>query len=243
MYKKHEAFDSPPLDAILWRYMDFAKYISLLDRRALFFARADTLDDPFEGSVTEATPRLPGEHTGGLVALRRAMRSNIFVNCWYESDDESAAMWKLYARNAGIAVRSTFAGLAKSILTERRIYVGRINYIDYVADPMPTNNAFTPFLHKRKSFEHEREVRAVSQEYKGEEFYEELIQDGDGIYYRVDVHTLINEVVVAPSAKTGNSSLLNRLPRSMDCPTALGVQSWRIHPLSSALLHIAGSCT
>ena len=198
MYQEHSAFKTPPQDAILWRYMDFTKYISLLDRRALFFARADTLDDPFEGSVTAATPRLPGEHTGGLVALRRAMRSNIFVNCWYESDDESAAMWKLYAQHAGIAVRSTYTSLAKSIQTKQPIYIGRIRYIDYVIDPMPTENMFTPFLHKRKSFEHEREVRAVSQESEGGQFYEELVPQGDGKYYGVDVQTLIGEVVVAP---------------------------------------------
>ena len=224
MYKEHSAFDPPPQDCILWRYMDFTKYISLLDRQALFFARADTLDDPFEGSVTEATPRLPGEHTGGLVALRRAMRSNIFVNCWHESDDESAAMWKLYAREAGIAVRTTFSDLVKGIQTEQRIYIGRVNYIDYVMDPMPTGNAFTPFLHKRKSFEHEREVRAVSEEWEGSKFYEELVPQGDGKYYEVDVQTLVGEVVVAPfcqdwlfelvESTTEKYGLTNRVRRS-----------------------------
>lgn len=198
MHKEHSEIEAPPQNAILWRYMDFTKYISLLDRRALFFARADTLDDPYEGSVTAATPRLPGEHTGGLVALRRAMRSNIFVNCWHESDNESAAMWKLYARDAGIAVRSTFTSLARSIQTEHSIYIGRVKYIDYVADPMPTKNIFTPFLHKRRSFEHEREVRAISQDWKGEEFYKELLPQGDGRYYETDVQSLISEVVVAP---------------------------------------------
>ena len=198
MYHEHNAFDSPPKDAVLWRYMDFTKYVSLIDRRALFFARADALDDPFEGSVTAATPRLPGEHTGGLVALRRAMRSNVFVNCWHESDVESAAMWKLYAREAGIAVRSTFANLANGIQTDQPIYIGRVKYIDYVQDPMPTGNVFTPFLHKRKSFEHEREVRAISQEWEGEQFYEELVPQNDGRYYDVDIQTLVGEVVVAP---------------------------------------------
>ena len=32
--------------------MDFTKFVSLLDKRALFFAGADTLGDPFEGSVS-----------------------------------------------------------------------------------------------------------------------------------------------------------------------------------------------
>ena len=49
MYKEHRACNPPSSDAILWRYMDFTKYVSLLEKRALFFARADKLEDPFEG--------------------------------------------------------------------------------------------------------------------------------------------------------------------------------------------------
>ena len=34
----------------LWRYMDLAKFLDLLESRTLFFARADKLGDPFEGA-------------------------------------------------------------------------------------------------------------------------------------------------------------------------------------------------
>jgi len=37
-------------NATIWRYMDFTKFVSLLDRRELFFSRTDRLGDPFEGS-------------------------------------------------------------------------------------------------------------------------------------------------------------------------------------------------
>lgn len=46
-----EFHDPPPSEAILWRYMDFTKFVSLLEKSALFFARADKLDDPFEGFI------------------------------------------------------------------------------------------------------------------------------------------------------------------------------------------------
>ncbi len=36
----------------IWRYLDFAKFISILDRKALFFVRADRLSDKFEGSYS-----------------------------------------------------------------------------------------------------------------------------------------------------------------------------------------------
>lgn len=34
----------------LWRYMDFAKFVAMLSQKGLYFARADTLDDSFEGA-------------------------------------------------------------------------------------------------------------------------------------------------------------------------------------------------
>lgn len=37
-------------DTVLWRYMDLAKFLQLLEGKALFFARADKFDDPFEGA-------------------------------------------------------------------------------------------------------------------------------------------------------------------------------------------------
>ena len=56
MYKEHPALRVPS-DAdsmIIWRYMDFTKFVSLLDRKALFFVKAGKLGDPFEGACTEA---------------------------------------------------------------------------------------------------------------------------------------------------------------------------------------------
>ena len=38
MYKEHPSFDPPADDAVLWRYLDFTKFVSLLDKRALFLA-------------------------------------------------------------------------------------------------------------------------------------------------------------------------------------------------------------
>jgi hypothetical protein len=47
----HPRFVAPSNPEIrLWRYMDLSKFIALLQDRALYFARADKLGDPFEGS-------------------------------------------------------------------------------------------------------------------------------------------------------------------------------------------------
>jgi hypothetical protein len=33
----------------IWRFLDFAQFVDLLERKSLFFARVDTLEDPFAG--------------------------------------------------------------------------------------------------------------------------------------------------------------------------------------------------
>ena len=45
-------------ETVLWRYMDFAKFVALLDQRSIYFARADALGDPFEGAsgIAERRP-------------------------------------------------------------------------------------------------------------------------------------------------------------------------------------------
>ena len=43
-------FSVPDMDTKLWRYLDFPKFMSLLDSRELFFTRADRFEDTFEGA-------------------------------------------------------------------------------------------------------------------------------------------------------------------------------------------------
>jgi len=88
------------------------------------------------------------------------MASKYFISCWYLSDYESDAMWKLYGgSNNCIAVRSTTAKLKESLPTHTM--VAMVNYIDYETQSFPTFNLFENVIHKRRSFEHERELRAI----------------------------------------------------------------------------------
>jgi hypothetical protein len=77
---------------------------------------------------------------------------------------ESAAMWSLYAtggRDQAIAIQSTYARLEKALEQYPDVHIGVVHYIDYEKDWMPEGNLMYPSVHKRKSFEHERELRAV----------------------------------------------------------------------------------
>ena len=203
MYEEHPDFDPPPLDAVLWRYMDFTKFVSILDKRALFFPAADKLGDPFEGSIPEANVQLhPIVYKDLTEDQRRTLAQGLqalprfaLISCWHENIHESAAMWKLYARESdGIAIKTDFDSFKKSFTCSENIYIGKVSYIDYKCEIIPEGNAFYLFLHKRKSFAHEHEVRAIN--LRNPNNYDDLA----GVYYEVDLSLLIKEVIVAPFA-------------------------------------------
>lgn len=215
MYKEHPVFEPPPPEAVLWRYLDFTKFVSLLDNQSLFFARADKLGDPFEGSISkadvEAQTELIKQNISSQLAGsfgRRARRNKniprfMLVNCWHESNHESEAMWKLYAREGdGIVVKTHFGSLAESFVGEEDIFISRVKYIDYTADLIPSDNIFYPYLHKRESFRHEQEVRAITINFPVVDSKIDWSQNSYNVgrNYSVDISTLIEEVIVAPSA-------------------------------------------
>src|SRR5262249_17685971 len=85
-----------------------------------------------------------------------------FINCWHHSEYESEAMWKLYARNdEGLAIKSSLARLSQSLdVAKPEIYVAAVEYLDYTDSSNVM--ADSPFLYKRRSLEHEREIRAFT---------------------------------------------------------------------------------
>ncbi len=220
MYQASPYCNPPSGNAVLWRYMDFTKFVSLLEKQALFFARTDKLDDPFEGywpdrnrvaarrSLEESTdPHRDLLLQTWLDVLQKWCRFTL-INCWHESDHESDAMWKLYSKDDnGIAIKTDFDSFARSFTASEDIFIGRVSYVDYETAFFTDRNSLEPFLCKRKSFEHEREVRAIIQIWplkkEGDKELVDFSQDicGVGNYYKVDLSLLIHEVVVAPYAQ------------------------------------------
>ena len=114
----------PSFDTTLWRYMDFAKFVSLLEDRALFFARADKLGDPFEGAWSDVNLKLleQGKEIASdkdvsnwieawrlIVRTAREARRFTLINCWHASDHESEAMWSgpIYHRDHDLYTTSS----------------------------------------------------------------------------------------------------------------------------------------
>ena len=112
MYKENSTFIQPVNENIMiWRYMDFAKFIYLLENKKLFFARVDKfVDDQFEGSWPKKSGEVRNQFTAGageqdrrlkIIELKERtilLKQHFAVNCWHANEYESAAMWLLYLK-------------------------------------------------------------------------------------------------------------------------------------------------
>ncbi len=116
-------FSQPDDKARIWHYMDFTKFISMLENGSLFFSRADCLGDPFEGhyggmnklfldnkksmrpivllSKEEALSRLDEEHRTKAVEEERKTGKFPEITRFYDEeeqaqfDEEREQKWQL----------------------------------------------------------------------------------------------------------------------------------------------------
>lgn len=215
MYEEHDLIETPQESAVIWRYVDFTKFVALLHSRALFFCRVDRFDDPWEGvlppKLSESIDRVMFVGTSDSrvpfsTHFRRVQIPSHLINCWHCSEYESAAMWSLYARtNQSVAVRSSIGRLRRCFSkTTRPVVIGKVDYCDYANEGFPSLSmkpgrsgvleCLKPFFSKRSSFDHEREVRALTYEKN---------DDGHiatGVNVEVDVEALVETVYVAPNS-------------------------------------------
>lgn len=121
------------------------------------------------------------------------------------NDSESEAMWLLYCGSKeGVAIRTTYEKLRIS-LSDPEMYIGLITYKDYGKDGYllyqldpewpPEHGDYYPFMHKRKAFEHEHEVRVIKKV--------DTTVSGEGsagIRLGWDLEKVIDEIYVNPYA-------------------------------------------
>ena len=227
LYKPHSSFKEPEdKDVVIWRYMDFTKFYSMIDSRTLLFTNLSTLDDSFEGFLPKANIKqwttFPEEmpedeyeeendddddETKGWIPEHdlktiKDARKHLFISSWHVNEYESTAMWKLFLKsNEGVAIKSTYNDLKKSLyLAKEDVYLGLIKYIDYTTYKLKSNNIFDLALHKRKSFEHERELRAIIFE-----------RSKSPLFIPVDLEILIDRIYTPPTAKPWFRALVERV--------------------------------
>jgi hypothetical protein len=225
----HPVFAMPEAGTAIWRYMSLAKLLSLVESGSLFFCYADRLGDPFEGALPKETQRASRQYAEAYMAPgtwermakgHNHLRKVTAISCWHMGEHESAAMWQLYAPTGeGVAVRSTVGRLAGSLPqtpTPHRtgitdISIGRVKYLDYDRERIPEGNFYWPFVHKRRSYEHERELRALTITPAGEPEHCAPSSGPGGIAIPINVEQLIDRVFVAPSAPAWFEELIRAI--------------------------------
>jgi hypothetical protein len=241
MIQSHECFETPNDHSIaLWRYMDFSKFVDLLFSSELHFARSDLLGDPFEGALPEThakawdallqaslsenrAERLP---TGWadmtheqIIALGnmnthagRQFRQMMFISCWHMNEYESAGMWSLYSKtNESICIQTRYNLIAEELPDSS--YLGVVKYINYEHDLIDLGNVFHRFLHKRKSFEHEREIRSVLMYVNGSPPKEaaRITYSSDHARVKMDFSKIIEHIYVNPNSPKWFANLVERV--------------------------------
>jgi hypothetical protein len=156
----HTSFQNKPADnESVWRYMDIARYVALLETEALYFSRADHMSDKWEGSLDYLSLR-----DAGIKESEKFERQTFtnYISCWQASEYESAAMWDVYQKEGrAVAVNTTWSRLTQSLLGPWTVRGGRVNYVDYRNHRIPLDNQYSRFMYKRQSFDFEKEARLI----------------------------------------------------------------------------------
>jgi hypothetical protein len=193
-------------DQRIWKYMNLAKFMSLLETKSLYFCKADKFEDVFEGKIPiKFFHGWLKEHQDIYRTIHEKLKDRTFINCWSLNDEESYAMWKIYAsRNNGLCIQTTIDKLNKSFNDiEKKPQIARVKYIDFKNDKILLDklNTYEFYSYKSKVYEYENEVRAI------------LILDKDMECkdLPVDLDMLIDNVYVHPAASEWFINLINSI--------------------------------
>jgi hypothetical protein len=230
-----DKIETPDNNQKIWRYMDFSKYVDMLITNTLYFTRADKLEDPYDCSgmqffgeqYKQLSSAYPDEVKERTCQVNTFERLFVYLNCWHMNDVESAALWRLYSENKyeTIAIQTTFGKLKSEIENkwsrDGGPHITKVKYdIENAGEPIgnpPEGRLFSALsraniIYKRKSFEHEQELRAFIYQgfdkeikekcLRNEAHLEKLMKERDEFKrIPIDVVKLIEKVYVSPFAK------------------------------------------
>lgn len=246
-YEIHPSLTTPHDGTVLWRYLNFPKFLDLLERRALRFMRLDKLEDPLEGKWTDSEmeyllsfqprPSVPGTAMAeGAFRSAQQTRLSTFVSCWRQGQDESMAMWDIYRRGGCvIAVKSTIGRLKEAMANfEKPVHIAEVKYVDWKDTPWD-NNLLAICVRKELAYRHEAEVRAVIWDVEleargrlliGSKYAPKWMGNLERLQEEVPCHKeitfdpvqLITEVVLGPREKEWIYTLLKRIMERYGLP-------------------------
>lgn len=195
-----------------WRYLDTAKFVSLLLFRALPLIRIDRFDDKFEGLYTRRLPSelaeivkangmdpsVITEQINSMTRSAEESRRYVFASCWCLQDHESEAMWRIYCKGGdGIAIVLPYNKLCNSVSNTPKTYSGSVKYIDFDNQLIRQANPVKRAMYKRREFAHEHEARVLHYDPGLRDRQEPL---PEAILLPWDAAKLVERIVISPYA-------------------------------------------
>jgi len=206
--------ETPNWNAVLWRYLDLPKFVSMLANKAVPMIRIDKFEDKWEGFSAPLSEKeyrgffAKKEKESDLERFERGeqLRRFYYANCWHMSDVESDAMWKLYmSGDEGLAIRTTYQSLIYSLReVSQEFLIGKVRY----TKPSAGLSMLLTCMTKREPFAFEKEVRVIWHDADAEHAYRNKDVDSpsnpdeqpSAILFNCDLKQLIEDVTVSPKA-------------------------------------------
>ncbi len=161
-------------EVILWKYMDLAKFVSMLEKKAIWLARADTFYDKHEGNfpdemkeyINKAFINFDEDDKSPVKSasdFQDYLVKNTFISCWHHNLEENMVMWEIYGKDKNaVAIQTTVEGITNHIDTSgmsgHSLIMRNVEYknADEITDILLYEDCF---FRKRRHFSFEKEVR------------------------------------------------------------------------------------
>jgi hypothetical protein len=224
-------------EAVLWRYMDISKFISLVSTGCIWLARSDTFKDQSEGkfhlemkkTLSEAYSKFELKDDDLIKDendFQEYLIKNAYISCWHENNHENMVMWEIYSKTQdSIAIKTTAEKLIRSInFNKLKFSDYKLDRVDYMPNVEIVGKLkySSPFFIKRPHFAHESEVRLFFSSYSS---YAPTIDTPIGCAIPIDLSTLIEEIIIHPDAQEWFMKTIQSLKRvyKLNAPVRKGV--------------------
>ena len=215
----------PPSAQIIWRYLDFWKFESMLSTSSLYFCRDDKFDDPLEGRLSKrgvhgtsasdiphASAYPVTEDYDSQVASQEITRRCMFVNCWHMNTHESDRMWKKYTTSTDSVVVASSVKALQRMLPSGEVMMSAVKYVpeDF---PRTEFDNLSILFYKDESFRYERELRLLRPLRRGETVKfdsEEDFRRFIPVNLRLLVHRVILNKAVSDTARQHVAKLVRQ---------------------------------
>lgn len=218
-------------DQLLWRYMDLSKFISMLEKQAIWLARADRVKDKHEGRFPDEMKRIMEEFYKNPSPKDKStiltiddfydrLIKNTFISCWHKNFDENMVMWELYGKvNNSIAIQTTVFELKQCMIRSKlQGHSFLLKNVEYKrSNETPGELLYEDcFFIKRPHFTFEQEVRISLDTYNP---HAETKKNAIGHNLFISANDLIKKLLIHPDSEDWFLDAVNSIVKKYNIKT------------------------